>query len=401
MGKKVIRLTEADIENIVKKVIQEQGRGDLTGVRGRKNNDSYGPPSWRGRKKGQVDFDAISNNDINVSIIATNVGRDKYTLRYKNDLNLVGQPIVPEGGENITIEETEIKGTGLPYPDNMVKPYFENYPDAKNSFEKIVDQFVKYINFGGAKNLKNVTIQGSADSASPTLKAPSGFSKLDHPHSQPYNGEKDPFKMNQYLADNRASEYAKVLINEVKKATGFDLKIKVLPGENYYGQEGKRGEEFRKIVIKPNATPISDNQTSRSGNVQGRSGEKTAQPYKLNYTVGGETKAINGYKLINEKGEVYYGVTGEVYDSLNPKPPFFDGKMDSTFNGENLVISGMNMGKFNEGDELPVPITKFGETLKGWVGPVTSVFGNREHIYNIEGERKSIIYLTNRYFTFY
>jgi len=397
MGKRVIRLTEADIENIVKKVIKEQGRGDLTGVRGRRNNDSYGPPSWRGRKKGQVDFDSISDT----SIIATNVARDKYTLRYINDLNLVGQPIVPEGGEDVTIEDVVIKGTGLPYPDNMVLPYFEDYPEAKNNFEKIVKQFVKYVNLGGAKNLKNVTIQGSADSAAPTLKVPSGFSELDHPHSQPYNGEKDPFKMNQYLADTRASEYAKVLINEVKKATGFDLKIKVLPGENYYGQEGKRGEEFRKIVIKPNATPISDNQSSRSGNVQGRSGEKTTQPYKLQYSVGTERKVLNGYRLVDENGKVFYGVTGEVYDSLNPRPPFFDGKMDSTFNGENLVISGMNMGKFNEGDELPVRVTNFGETPKGWVGPVTSVFGNREHIYNIEGERKSIIYLANRYFTFY
>lgn len=397
MGKRIIRLTEADIENIVKKVIQEQGRGDLTGVRGRRNNDSYGPPSWRGRKKGQVDFDAISDT----SIIATNVARNKYTLRYINDLNLVGQPIVPEGGEDVTIEDVVIKGTGLPYPDNMVLPYFEDYPEAKNNFEKIVKQFVKYVNLGGAKNLKNVTIQGSADSAAPTLKVPSGFSKLDHPHSQPYNGEKDPFKMNQYLADTRASEYAKVLINEVKKATGFDLKIKVLPGENYYGQEGKRGEEFRKIVIKPNATPISDNQSSRSGNTQARRGEKTAQPYKLQYTVGAERKVVNGYRLVDENGKVFYGVTGEVYDSLNPKPPFFDGKMDSTFNGQNLIISGMNMGKFNEGDELPVRVTNFGERIKGWIGPVTSVFGTREHIYNIEGERKSIIYLANRYFTFY
>lgn len=400
MGKKVIRLTEADIENIVKKVIQEQGRGDLIGVRGRKNNDSYGPPSWKGRKKGQVDFDAISNNDINVSIIATNVGRDKYTLRYLNDLNLVGQPIVPEGGEDVTIEEVEIKGTGLPYPDNMVMPYFDKYPEAKNNFEKIVDQFVRYIKIGGAKNLKNVTIQGSADSATPTLDAPSGFTQLDHPGT-PYNGEKDPFKMNQYLAKTRASKYAEALINEVKKATGFDLIIKVLPGKNYYGQEGKRGEEFRKIVIKPNATPISDNQSSRSGNTQARRGEKTAQPYKLQYSVGSERKVVNGYRLVDEKGKVFYGVTGEVYDSLNPKPPFFDGKMDSTFNGENLIISNTNMGKFNKGNELPIPYTKFENTIKGWIGPVTSVFGTKEHTYNIEGESKSIIYLSNRYFTFY
>ena len=60
--------------------------------------------------------------------------------------------------------------------------------------------------------------------------------------------------MNQYLADMRANQYAQALINAIKEETGFDLKIKVKKGDNFYGQgDDKRGEEFRKITLEPNA----------------------------------------------------------------------------------------------------------------------------------------------------
>ena len=100
----------------------------------------------------------------------------------------------------------------------------------------------------------NVTIKGSADSGTPTLKVPSGYSKLDHPSAKPYNGKTDPKEMNQYLADMRANQYGQALINAIKEKTGFDLKIIVKKGDNFYGQgDGKRGEEFRKITLEPNA----------------------------------------------------------------------------------------------------------------------------------------------------
>ena len=39
----------------------------------------------------------------------------------------------------------------------------------------------------------------------------------------------------------------------IKDRTGFDLKVEVLRGDNFYGQEGKRGQEYRKITLTPNA----------------------------------------------------------------------------------------------------------------------------------------------------
>ena len=92
----------------------------------------------------------------------------------------------------------------------MVTPNFQKYPEAKALFETIVTSFVNYIKSGGGPKLTNVTIKGSADSARPTLDVPSGYSQLDHPDSEPYNGETDPKKMNQYSADKRASEYDKL-----------------------------------------------------------------------------------------------------------------------------------------------------------------------------------------------
>lgn len=396
MAKRIVRLTEADIENIVKKVISEQGKGDLTGGRGRRKNEDFGPPSWKGSEEGIIDFDSISQS----SIIATNVGPDKYTLRYLNDLSLVGNPKPSETKIDVVINDFDIKGSGLPYPDNMVKPYFDDYPDAKNQFKSILTQFVKYIEAGGGPKLTNVTIKGSADSATPTLDVPSGYSKLDHPDSKPYGGKTDPYEMNQYLADKRAEEYAKVLKYAIKRVTGFDLNIKVLPGDNYYGQEGKRGEEYKKIVLSPNAEKLTIDSSSKETTSSGKRVQKNAQPYILEYNTGTEIKKINGYKLTDEKGDVFYGITGEDYDNLNPKPPFFKGESNSIFDGKTLTIDGRVIGKFNEGDDLPVRQTTFGFPTIGWVGPITSVFGDREHQYSVDGENKSMIYLTNRYFIF-
>ena len=54
----------------------------------------------------------------------------------------------------------------------ILKPFLQ--------FDEIVENFKKYIESGGIKNLNNITIQGTADSATPNRNAPSGFSKIDH-----------------------------------------------------------------------------------------------------------------------------------------------------------------------------------------------------------------------------
>ncbi len=164
-------------------------------------------------------------------------------------------PLPEECKEDVIIPVFEVIGDSLPYADNMVMPYFNKFPNAKEQFGMMRDAFVKYIKAGGGDKLTNVTIKGSADSARPTEKVPSGYgNELDHPGGKPWFGGKTGNKeRNQWLADNRARQYANALIKAVKDRTGFDLEIKVLPGDNYYGQEGKRGKEFRKITLSPNA----------------------------------------------------------------------------------------------------------------------------------------------------
>ena len=163
-------------------------------------------------------------------------------------------PEVPE--EDIIIPIFSVAGANLPYADNMIMPYFNKYPEAEKHFGKIVEAFVKYINAGGGNKLTKVTIKGSADSAAPNEKIPSGYNKLDHPGGKLFGGiPKENLKdRNQWLADNRAKQYANALITTIKDRTGFDLKIEVLPGDNYYGQgSSKRGQEYRKITLTPNA----------------------------------------------------------------------------------------------------------------------------------------------------
>jgi len=158
--------------------------------------------------------------------------------------------------EDINIPTFSVEGANLPYADNMIMPYFNKYPEAEEHFSKIVNAFVKYINAGGGDKLTNVNIKGSADSAAPNENIPSGYSKLDHPGDKPFGGipSTDLKGRNQWLADNRAKEYANALIRVIKDMTGFDLKIEVLPGDNYYGQgPSKRGQEYRKITLTPNA----------------------------------------------------------------------------------------------------------------------------------------------------
>jgi len=156
--------------------------------------------------------------------------------------------------EDIIIPVFSLKPDSLPYADNMVMPYFDKYPKAKEQFRIVVDAFVNYINAGGGDKLTNVTIKGSADSAAPNTIVPSGYDALDHPGGKPwFGGKTGKSERNQWLADNRAQQYANVLIKAIKDRTGFDLNIKVLPGDNFYGQEGKRGPEYRKITLTPNA----------------------------------------------------------------------------------------------------------------------------------------------------
>ena len=202
----------------------------------------------------------------------------------------------------VTVPGVEVMGSSMPYPDNFVKPYFDIFPDAKITFDKIVRQFKEYIEAGGLSNLNNIEIQGTADSAVPNDKVPkimrnAGYNKIDHD----YGGKTTDEEKNVYLAYKRAEYYAESLINEVKEETGETIKIKVLPGISYLGDDGKRGSEYRKIILTPNAEPIEPN----------------ASPIQTQSTISG-TDGTDGGVVDNReefkkiKVEVYY--KGKLYE---------------------------------------------------------------------------------------
>ena len=375
MSKKVIRLTEADIEKIVRQVIEEQKDRDKNDVKRNKRrkklaDEETGPSDWGGKVQGTLDFDTVTNNDI---FLAVNVGRVGYKIARHNDGGKLLQPT--QRDNDVTLEEFNIAGSSLPYADNMVKPYFDKYPDAQTVFNDIVRKFVRYIEAGGGPKLTNVTIKGSADSARPTLDVPSGYSQLDHPDSKPYNGETDPFKMNQYLADKRAEEYANALKSIIKEQTNFDLTITVLPGDNYYGQQGKRGEEYRKITLSPNAETLTvpnPSQTTTTTTTQDNENKPSAIPYYVEYYQNGKLYDVPGYNVVNDKGHSFAAIPREKADAWGT-PTFTGNKLSSEIKDGKFYIDGKLVGTIEHKVDAPRQFTTYGDVYTYWVGPITNI----------------------------
>lgn len=402
--KKVIRLTESDLENIIRKVILEQGRGDLVGTQRKKNKNKRNESSsnWRGKDNGTLNFDILGTQ-----FQAVDVGPERYKIAMHTQAASVGKEITGNkttipGGGGVTLEEFIIPSSSLPYADNMVKPDFNKYPNARIVFDDIVKKFVKYVKAGGGSKLTNVTIKGSADSAKPTLDVPSGYSQLDHPDPKPYNGETDPFKMNQYLADKRAQEYANVLKSAVKENAGFDLSIRVLSGDNFYGQKGKRGEDYRKITLSPNAEPLSiPNPSQTDPSTTTTPGQKVqfqSIPYSVEYYYNGRSGYVKGYKVVEKSNNTFMAISREQAGLL--KTPNFDGQMSSEIQGDKFYIDGKLVGTIQPAAEATVEFDTMRKVYSYWVGPITYIFSYKNA--QIEGEGNvNVVYLQKAYFLFY
>jgi hypothetical protein len=409
MSKRNIKLTEVDIENIVRTVIEEQrrGRGDLTGVKKRKKDKTdRNSPNWKGSNSGNLNFEVM-----NLTPIAVNVTEYDFDVRYTSSLSRVGRsiPVIETPPEiMVTIPTYNVQGSSLPYADNMVMPYFDKYPEANVQFEKIVKDFIEYINAGGGDKLTNVTIKGSADSGTPTLKVPSGYSKLDHPSAKPYNGKTDPKEMNQYLADMRAKQYAQSLINKIKESTGLDLKIKVLKGDNFYGQgDGKRGEEFRKITLNPNAEQHEvKNTTETPGTVTTPKLQKGGgTPYIVTINMEGKPFETNetalGYRVKDSYGNIRLGISRELTEKLDL--PIFNDKVSSEVKGQDFYVGGKLVGKIKPMSQRTVNFNRMFDKSTGkpraFAGPISTVMAYRTH--KINGEDVTISYLQDSYFVFF
>ena len=408
MSKRNIKLTEGDIENIVKKVIKEQG--DLTGARkkfskrDRKKYEQKGrSENWNQEVSGSLNFDVNQTKPL-----AVNVGEGNYDIRYIT--KLVGGGKAIPGKETppdvvITIPTYDIAGSSLPYADNMVMPYFDKFPDAQEQFRNIVETFKEYINAGGGDKLTNVTIKGSADSGTPTLKVPSGYSKLDHPSAKPYNGKTDPKEMNQYLANTRANQYARALINDIKEKTGFDLKINVLEGDNFYGQgDGKRGEEFRKITLEPNAEQHSvKNELKIDGKkTPGKNIKNESTKWMVPVYTDGVGKYREGYRVWDNygNGTWYLALSVERVDELGIDWAF-DGVLDAKLTNSGFIVDGKLVGILGErppmiGTRNPNPATD--GPISYYSPKITTKSAVRTAV--VDGEEIKVAYLKDIIFTF-
>ena len=216
---------------------------------------------WRGKKKGLIDLTNSSG------MYAFNVGYEggRYTLTSASEairLNSTGDQQVaqtpPTKTKEPTLTNLNLQGSAFPYPDNMVQPKFDSFPEAKKVYDSFIQSIVDFLKVSDASRIGTFTIKGTADSARPTFDIPKGYTKLDHPGPL-YDGKKDPNEMNQYLADTRGTELGKIIVKDVLDKTGVDLSknIKYEKGINYYGQQGKRGFEYKNVTVTPSQTSVT------------------------------------------------------------------------------------------------------------------------------------------------
>ncbi len=287
----------------------------------------------------------------------------------------------PEKIEDVpTLDKFEVNSDYKAFPDNIVNVDFKKYPSAETQFNEIVEKFVDYINAGGADKLTNVTIQGQADSANPTWKAPIGYPVIDHnydgmrrPNKNKPQTEDELEKMNLYLAKSRAHNYAKRLIDEIKKQTGVEIKINELPPISYLGQGvSKRGPKYRSMLLVANAPKLTiynpaDDAKYKEKNKEKFDRKKTYEakfnPIDIKLGVDGKLKLYSqsdktlgpialSAELPNSN---FTNVTKGVYlrmdyvDAFKIPEEFGDFVSKATVNGSNLTIKDEN-GKDNTFD---------------------------------------------------
>lgn len=320
--------------------------------------------NWKGGTKGNVELNNPSG------VVATNVeykGGEYNMTSMTSEIRLgtkgKGTPGTPPGKTPEPIfTELELKDSLFPYPDNMVKPKFDKYPDAKLAYDEFINKIVVFLNNADASKLPNFTIQGTADSARPTLDVPSGYSSLDHSDTPPYAGETDPSKMNQYLADNRGEELGKIIIQDVLDKTGQDItnKIKYETGINYYGQQDKRGSEFRMVTVKPSSTEVNVDLGSKTTKTQGTSGTQIPAEAIPEIETFVDLRKFNGgvvpaKRLSNTNTGV---LTTDVKNLGEDVLPTFDNSglngnttPEAYISGDELFVGGLSFGKFQNPKE--------------------------------------------------
>jgi hypothetical protein len=326
--------------------------------------------NWKGKKKGLMD---LTNPQ---GMYAFNVGYEggKYTLTSASEAIRViskGEEKIATTPPSVTKEpvlsKLNLVGSAFPYPDNMVKPKFDSFPEAKKVYDEFIQSIVDFLKSADLTKMGNFTIQGTADSARPTYDIPKGYSKLDHPGTL-YDGKKDPNEMNQYLADTRAKELGKIITQDVLTKTGVDIAKNIVyeKGINYYGQQGKRGYEFKNVTVTPSQKSITIQQPDKvSDTTQSTiSGSSSTQGPKVVETFfdlspwGGPLAPMkrlkNGNYVINTKyildNNLFVKGGGGILNLWDVSGLNENGQVKGEIKDGELTVNGISFGKFMSSD---------------------------------------------------
>jgi hypothetical protein len=355
-------------------------QGDLTGVQGRKDNSKVNIPKWKNlfgwKNTGELNFGTADILKEPLAIVKLDDG-NIYNVRYLSSLPGYSGPITPETPDKESLDVFNIPGDSLPFADNMVTPDFNKFPEAKKQFDIVVNKIADYINAGGFDKLNNMTIQGSADSANPTLSVPDGYTQLDH--NPPYDGETDLNKMNLFLAKKRAENYAAKLIESVKNLTEKTLTIKLENPISYLGKgDSYRGPQFRSIKLTPNVPKLTISEPTPTPQPYDKYAPEQlpiAKPVKITVTIDGKSEVMDGYSYnyqntnfvgVQEKGNIPY-----TFDSM------VDGKIEN--NSLSVTSEGITniFGEIKDG-KPNVNTQDFGYTVNKYSGPLTVNFNRKK-----------------------
>ncbi len=343
------------------------------------SEQEYDSPNWRGKSKGDMDLTNPYGK------YAINVGYEgkKYTLTSISQAPRITSEKKVETFEkpgDVTLQKLDLSKNAFPYPDNMIGPKFESFPEAQKVYENFVMSLRDFINAGGINNIKSIKIQGTADAARPTLDVPKGYSSLDHSlvgDNSPYGGLKSDLERNQYLADNRAKVLGNMIIDRIKKETGVDIssKIQYIKGINYFGQQDKRGFEFKKVTVEPDYTQLSRKEKVGQ-TTTGSSSNSTATPESnsfIDLTQFGSKKIP--VKMINRAGGQVAAIARKVSDEnklLNIK----EGGFLPLWTVEGLNQKSTVRGEIRNG-ELFVDNTSFGKIVYIDPSEISTDYDNR------------------------
>ena len=380
-------------------------RGDLTGVPGREDTYKVNIPKWKNlfgwKNTGKLNFSTVDVLNNEPSAIVKLDDDNTYNLRYFTFLPGYSGPITPETPGRESLEEFNIPGDSLPFADNMVTPDFNKFPEAKKQFDIVVNKIADYINAGGFDKLNNMTIQGSADSANPTLSVPAGYTQLDH--NPPYDGETDLNQMNLFLAKKRAENYAAKLIESVKNLTEKTLTIKLENPISYLGKgDSYRGPQFRSIKLTPNVPKLTVPEpkpkpiSPPSRDPYAPKQLPDAKQVKITVTINRKSEVMDGYSYPNDDNTNSVGV-----EKIGSIPNKFEGMVDGTI--ENNILSVTSEGVTNtigkiENGKPNVNSKTFNYTVDKYSGPLTTTYGTKN--VKVNGKEIMVNSIKDIYITF-